>query len=289
MPSRPSWQGFLKVNLISVPVKAYSANASAGDKIGFHLVHRECNSRIRYKKVCPIHGEVGNDEIAKAYEYSKGKYVIVEPDELDKLRTENDKAVAIDSFIPPDALDPMYLNGRTYYLIPDGKVAHKPYAVLQEVMAEQERYGIARLILSGREQLAVVRPVEGLLAMSPLNYAEAIKEPSAFAHDVKHPAVSAQERKLAESLIEASTTEKFDLGQYKDEYEEKLQKLIDAKVKGKQVVAPPAEEEPAVINLMDALRQSLRRVQAAPGKNGRRTTGKAASHRRAATGRRKTG
>src|SRR2546421_6415295 len=103
MPGRPSWDGFIKFNLISVPVKAYSATVSGGGKIGFHLLHKKCNSRIRYKKVCPIHGEVEKDEIVSAYEYAKGKYVPVDPEELDKLRTENDKAIGIDAFIRPEA------------------------------------------------------------------------------------------------------------------------------------------------------------------------------------------
>ena len=143
MPARPSWDGFLKVNLLAVPVKAYSAIVSGGGKIHFHLVHKKCNNRIRYKKTCPVHGEVRNDEIVSGYEIAKGQYVIVEPEDLNKLRTENDNAISIDVFIHPRELDPVYYSGRTYYLVPDGRVAQKPYSVLQEVMAAQERFGIA--------------------------------------------------------------------------------------------------------------------------------------------------
>src|SRR5438067_4551847 len=117
MAARPSWEGFLKVNLISVPVKAYSATVSGGGKIGFHLIHQECNSRIRYKKVCPIHGEVSNDEIVSGYEYSKGQYVIVDAEDLEKLHPENEKTITIDTFVHPAALDPVFFAGRTYYLV----------------------------------------------------------------------------------------------------------------------------------------------------------------------------
>jgi DNA end-binding protein Ku len=98
MPSRPSWEGFLKFNLIAVPVKAYGVTVSGGGKIGFHLLHKKCNSRIRYQKVCPIHGEVTKDEIVSTYEYAKGQYVTVEPEEIENLRTENDKTIGIDTF-----------------------------------------------------------------------------------------------------------------------------------------------------------------------------------------------
>src|SRR5262245_41161886 len=150
MSTRPSWDGFLKFNLISVPVKAYSATVSGGGKIGFHLIHKDCNSRIRYKKVCPIHGEVSNDEIVTAYEQADGQYIIVESDERKNLRLTNDKAMAIDVFFPPGALDPIYFTDRSFYLVPDGEVAQKPYAVLRQAMAKEKRYAIAQLVFSSQ-------------------------------------------------------------------------------------------------------------------------------------------
>jgi DNA end-binding protein Ku len=286
MPARPSWDGFLKVNLLAVPVKAYSALVSGGGKIHFHLVHKKCNNRIRYKKVCPIHGEVQKDEIVTAYEFAKHKVVIIEPEELDKLRTDQDKAITIDAFVHPEALDPVYFSGRTYYLVPNGRVAQKPYAVLQEVMAAQGRYGIAQLVLAGREQLAVVRAVQkGLLAMTVLNYADQVRQPAAFAEDLSEAHITAEERHLAETLIEASTTEDFDIANYKDEYTAKLTRLIEAKSKGKKIAAPTAHEEPVVINLMDALRESLRRAQKGAG---RKKPGPARSLRKGSTHGRKT-
>jgi len=106
-----AWEGYLRLNLLSVPVKAYSATVSGHGKIGFHLIHSKCNSRIRYKKTCPIHGEVPNDEIVSGYEVSDGKYVLVEKEELAKLKADADKAIAIDVFIRPEDLDPVVLHG----------------------------------------------------------------------------------------------------------------------------------------------------------------------------------
>src|SRR5947209_12151689 len=116
MAPRSTWKGFLRINLVSVPVKAYTATASGGGEVRLNQLHKECHSRINYKKTCPIHGEVPNDEIVSGYEYSKGQYVVVDTAELDKLRTEDDKAIKIDTFVAPDAVDPVYYTGKTYYL-----------------------------------------------------------------------------------------------------------------------------------------------------------------------------
>jgi DNA end-binding protein Ku len=259
----------LKFNLIAVPVKAYGVTVSGGGKIGFHLLHRKCNSRIRYKKVCPIHGEVSKDEIVSAYEYAKGQYVTVEPEEIENLRTENDKTIGIDTFIRPEDLDTVYFSGRNYYLVPDGRVAQKPYAVFQEVLSAKRRLGVAKVVFSGRTQLAAVLPMHDLICLSLLNFSEQIKKPETFSDDFSHPEVTGEERRLAETLVETATAEDFDIDKYKDEYESNLMKLLDAKAKGKKIVAErKKDEEPAVINLMDALRQSLDRAQKKGSTNG---------------------
>src|SRR6185436_5718952 len=152
MAARSSWKGFLKLSLVSIPVKAYTASASGGTEIRLNQLHAECNSRINYKKTCPIHGEIPNDQIVSGYEYSKGQYVIIDTDELDKLRNEDDKAININTFIEPDTLDQMYASGKCYYLVPDGPVAQKPYTVLHQGMEEMGRYGVAKIVMHGKEQ-----------------------------------------------------------------------------------------------------------------------------------------
>jgi DNA end-binding protein Ku len=274
MAARPSWQGYLRFNLLSVPVKGYNAATGKGT-IGFHLLHKKCHSRIRYKKVCPIHGEVDNDEIVSGYEVAKGQYVIVGADERGELRSEDDKAINVAAFIAPPAIDPIYYNGRTYYLVPDGKVAQKPYAVLLDAMARHDRYAVAQVVFAGRPQMAVMRPYDGLLAMSLLSYAGEVKKASAFTEDLDLPAVSAEERKLAETLLSAATAKTFDLAQYKDDYADKLAKLVEGKARGKKPAA--RAEEPPVINLMDALRRSLNLARR--GKKGK-SPGKGAAHGR---------
>jgi len=284
--ARPSWSGFLRFNLISVPVKGYNATTGGGGKIGFHLLHAACHSRIKYKKVCPIHGEVHNDEIVSGYEASKGHYVTVEKEERTALKAEDEKTISIDTFVPPDAIDPVYFSGRSYFLVPDGKVGQKPYSVLHAAMKEEQRYAVAQVVFAGRAQVAVVRPSGGVLVMTLLNYESEMKKPGDFEDEVKGGAVSAEERKLAETLIEAATAKEFDLGDYKDEYNAKLAKLVEGKSRKKGKRSAVAEDgEPAVINLMDALRKSLDRT--GHGRNGKRGNNGKASRRHAA--RRKTG
>jgi len=261
MAARSSWKGFLKLSLVSVPVKAYTATASGSSEIRLNQLHAECHSRINYKKTCPIHGEVAGDQIVSGYEYSKGQYVVVDTDELDKLRTEDDKAINIDTFVAPSELDPVYASGKTYYLVPDGPVAQKPYVVLQKAMVEMGRYAVARVVMHGKEQVVWLRPMDDLLSMTILSYDHEITKPSAFEEELVKSAIEPDELKLAKTLIDASTSKKLDFAKYKDIYTEKLTQLIEAKVAGKEIVAAPVHEQAHIINLMDALRQSVAQVQ----------------------------
>jgi DNA end-binding protein Ku len=283
--ARPSWSGFLRFNLISIPVKGYNAASSSAGKIGFHLLHASCHSRIRYKKVCPIHGEVSNDEIISGYEAAKGQYVTVEKEERSALKAEDEKTIGIDVFVPPDAIDPIYFSGRSYFLVPDGKVAQKPYAVLHDAMDSESRCAVAQVVFAGRAQVAFIRPVEDVLAMTLLSYESEMKKPGDFEDEVKETAVSAEERKLAETLIDTATAKQFDLGNYKDEYNAKLARLVEGKSRKKKRSGKSEEGEPAIINLMDALRRSLDRTR--HGANGKRSHNGRASRRH--PGRRKTG
>jgi DNA end-binding protein Ku len=261
MAARPNWSGYLKFHLISVPVIAYNAVTSGG-KIGFHLLHAKCHQRIQYKKVCPIHGEVTNDEIVSGYEVSKGHYVVVDKEERAGVKIEDDKIISVDTFVHPDALDPNYYSGRSYFLVPDGKVAQKTYGVMLDAMRKRALYAIAQVVFAGRAQLAAVHPAGHVLAMTLLSYASELKKPEAFADEVVETTASSEEHKLAESLLDAFTSEKFDLGRYTDEYTCKLAKLVGGKAKhAKKIVETRDREEPTVINLMDALRQSLARTK----------------------------
>jgi DNA end-binding protein Ku len=261
MAARSSWKGYLKLSLVSVPVKAYTATSSASSPISLNQLHETCNSRIKYQKVCPIHGEVSQDEIVSGYEYSKGQYVVIDPAEIDKLRTENDKSVNVTAFVRDDAIDPIYLSGRTYYLVPDGPVGQKAYNLIRHAMAEEGLHAVAQVVLSNKEQVVLVRPMDGVLAMSVLEYKSQVKEPSSVEDEIVETELSKMEVDLTKQLIEGMFDEDFDLGQFHDVYTEKLTELIEAKVAGKELVSPPESQEPGVINLMDALKQSVQQVK----------------------------
>jgi DNA end-binding protein Ku len=250
-----------KLSLVSLPVRAYTVTASDGGPIHLNQLHAECHSRINYKKTCPIHGEVANDQIVSGYEYSKGHYVVIDPEEVDMLRTPDEKAINIDSFVPPNSVDPLYFSGRGYYLLPDGPAGMKPYALLVQGMVEMKKIAVAQVVMHGRDLLMLIRPVDGLLNAVVLDYENQVTKPAAFKDSVPTAAVGAEELQLTKSLIEASTPKKLDLAKYHDHYTEKLTQLIEKKVAGEEVVAPPIQEQAPIINLMDALKESLAKAQ----------------------------
>ncbi len=264
MPAHASWKGFLKLSLVSVPVKAYTATATGSD-ITLHQLHAKTHTRIQYKKFAPEVGEVSNEEIVKGYEYDKGQYVIVDEEELDKLRTESDKSIRIDGFIQPEQLSSIYYAGRTYFLTPDGPVGQKPYTLLRKGMESNGVCAIAQVVISQKEQVVLVRPLDGLLAMTVLNRKDEVKSASAFKDEVTDSEVTEAETSLTDTLIKASMIQGFDFARYKDVYKEKLTQLIQLKIEGKEIIQVRDPEEPKIINLMDALKRSVAEAQAASG------------------------
>jgi DNA end-binding protein Ku len=230
---------------------------------------------------------VSNDEIVAGFEYGKGRYVEVDPDELDKLRTKADRALSIDTFVDPEEVDPIYYDGRSYFLFPDGRFAEEPYAVLLAAMQKMNRCGVGEVVFSEKEQLVLVRPGEDCLRMFMLHHFNEVRTPEVLKYT--RPKAAASKVKLAETLIKAATEPSFDLADYHDRYQEKLAKLIDAKVEGREIAVPEEEEEPEVINLMDALRRSIAMTQAGR-KSSRRSAGrstKGATKRRSASRRKR--
>lgn len=292
MAARSSWKGFLRLSLVSIPVKAYTAASSGGAEISLNQLHSKCNSRIKYQKTCPIHGEVPNDEIVMGYEYAKEQYAVIDTDELEKLRSEADKAINIETFVEPDEIDPIYHTEKSYYLTPDGPAGQKSYALLQEAMAAKNVQCVGQVVLHNREQLVLVRPIGKLLCMTTLRYQNQIKPASSFEDELVEAPHAREELKLVNMLIDA-TTEPFDFSKYNDLYTQRLTKLIETKVEGKELVAAPSEAPQQVINLMEALKASVNRVKAgkpvakkaAPGKK----MAASARERRPAKGKRKTG
>src|ERR1044072_3282194 len=198
---RASWRGQLRFGLVSFEVQAINAENKENAEVHFHLLHEPDHERIHYAKVCPKHGEIPNDEIVEGFEYAKGKYVEFEKEELDVLRTDAEKALAIDAFVSSDEIDPIYFDGRMYYLIPSGANSSEPYALLQATMEKKERWGVGQVVFSGREQLAVIRPFEGVITMAMLNYDAEIRKSSEIKSEFTRPRTAPSKLKLAEDLI----------------------------------------------------------------------------------------
>jgi len=257
MAARSVWKGFITFGLVAVPVKAYTASNSGGTSIALNQLHKDCNNRINYRKTCPVHGEIPSSEIVSGYEFSPGQYVIIDPEEIEKLRPAKEKSINVAAFIRPDTLDSNYYSGKNYYLLPDGPVASKPYALMRKVMQDTGRYAFAQMVFLRREQVVMVRPVDNMMVMTVLSYDTEVRKPSEFEGEAPKVEVAPEELKLARTLIETLAVDDFDFAQYKDKYADRLRELIELKVAGKEVAAQPEEAPPPVINLMEALQKSL--------------------------------
>lgn len=259
MPARPTWKGYLKISLVNIPVRVFPATDAAAT-VSFNQLHRECRSRIQQKRWCPTcETEVPNTDLVKGYEFEKGQYVVMDEEDMAKVRPESTRVINIVQFADSSMIDPVYVE-RPYYLAPDGTVAGEAFAVIREGMAGKAAIG--KLALYGREYLVAIQPREKGLVMYTLRHASEVRSMSAIDELSSVPAkIKPDEIKLARQVIGNFETG-GDLSQYKDEYQEELRKIIDAKVEGKEIVGPPEEETPKVVNLMEALRQSLERVSA---------------------------
>ncbi|MPY91126.1 MAG: Ku protein [Luteitalea sp.] len=257
MAARPTWKGFLKVSLVNIPVRVFPATNSAAS-VSFNQLHEECQTRVQYKKWCPTHDrELSKDEIVRGYEFEKGRYVVVDDADLEKVRPPSTRVINLVQFADIEEIDPVYID-RPYYLAPDGPVAAEAFGVMREGM--KRKVGIGKLALYGREYLVAVAPRAQGLVMYTLRRAEEIRQMGNIDEFEGVPAKpNAAEVKLAQQVI-SSFEATLDLGQFRDEYEEELRRIIDAKISGEEVVAAPEETPAKVVNLMDALRKSLNQV-----------------------------
>ena len=259
MVARSTWKGYLKISLVNIPIKVFPASESSAS-ISFNQLHAVCQTRIQQKRWCPqCDTEVPNTEIAKGYQFEKGRYVIVDDDDFDKVRPPSTRVIDLVRFSDDTAIDPIYLE-RAYYLAPDGPVAIDAFAVMREGM--KGKVGVGKLALYGREYLVAVRPYQHGIVMYTLHHADEIRGLDAVEELNSVPTkVKPEEVKLARRVIEMFEGP-IDLAHFKDEYREGLQKIIEAKVAGEEVVALAVEPAPKVVKLMEALRKSLDSVSA---------------------------
>jgi DNA end-binding protein Ku len=254
MAARPTWKGYLKISLVNIPVKVFPAT-DASATISFNQLHAECQTRIQQKRFCPTcQKEVPNTDIVKGYEFEKGRYVVMEEEDVEKVRVDSTRVINLEKFTEDVDVDPIYLD-RPYYLAPDGAVAKEAFAVIREGM--KGKAGIGKVALYGREYLIKVQPRERGLVMYTLRHASEIRSMDAIDELADMPeTVKPAEVALAQQVI-GTFEGSIDFADYRDDYQEGLREIIDAKIAGREVVAPEVQEPPKVVNLMEALRRSL--------------------------------
>jgi DNA end-binding protein Ku len=259
MAARPTWKGYLKVSLVTIPVKVFPATESAAT-LSFNQLHAECKTRIQQKRWCPhCEREVPNTELVKGYEYEKGHYVVVTEEDIEKVRVESSKVIDLSQFTDVTDIDPIYVD-KAYYLAPDGPMASESFAVMREGMAGKA--GIGKVALYGREYLVAVRPQKKGLVMYTLHHDAEIRSIDQVEELNSVPSkVKPEEMKLAKQVI-ATFDGELNLKDYQDEYKAGLRRIIDAKIAGEEVVAAEIQEPPKVVDLMEALRRSLNTVSA---------------------------
>ena len=263
--ARAIWSGSISFGLVSVPVKAFSAVRD--HSVHFNQLEKKTGARINYKKVSDKTGkEVPSDEIQSGYEIASGKYVVVEDEELEKLRPRTSRTIDISDFVDLHEIDPIYYE-RTYWLGPDGEAAERPYRLLLAAMEAEGKAGIGTVVMRKKQYLAAIRPLDGALAMSTMRFADEVvpqKDIDALAGKGAKP--EARELKLATQIIGSLATD-WDPTRYHDTYTEELKSLIEAKAKGKKILVE--EEAPAndnVLDLMQALEASLEAARKGGGK-----------------------
>jgi DNA end-binding protein Ku len=259
MAARPTWKGYLKISLVNIPVKVFPAT-DAGATLSFNQLHAECQTRIQQKRWCPTcQKEVANTDLVKGFEFEKGRYVVVDEEDVEKVRVESTRVINLEKFTEDTEIDPIYLE-RPYYLAPDGPVAREAFAVIREGM--KGKAGIGKVALYGREYLVKVQPRAQGLIMYTLRHANEIRSMEAIDELSDMPEkVNASEVKLAQQVI-GTFEGQVDLEAYKDEYQVGLREIIDAKIEGREIVAQEVEAPPKVVNLMEALRKSLDTISA---------------------------
>jgi DNA end-binding protein Ku len=259
---RAIWKGAVSFGLVSIAVKLYSATEEKD--IRFHQVHRTDGGRIRYKRVCSACGEeVSYDDIAKGYDIGGGEIVVLTDEDFADLPLTTSRAIDVLEFVPAEQVDPILYN-KAYYLEPEG-TATKPYVLLRDALTDSDRVAVVKVALRQREQLATLRVREGVLVLNTMLWPDEVRQPD-FEFLDDDVSVRPAELAMASSLID-SMAGAFDPDDYSDNYRAALQEVIDAKVSGREVVAPPeAEAAPtAAVDLMAALKASVERARTARG------------------------
>jgi DNA end-binding protein Ku len=254
MAPRASWTGYLRLSLVTIPVRLYNA-VSSTSKVSLNQLHKDCNVRLRQQMVCPEHGKVEKEDIVKGYEFEKDRYVVVDDADLQKIKLETTKTIDLIQFVDATEVDSIYFD-TPYYVAPDGPVAEEGFRILREAMRLANKIAIGQVVISNREHMVAIQPQDKGLVLNTLHYAEEVRNATSYFEDIKTAEVQKPQLDLAQQLVN-SLAGSFEPAKFKDRYQDALLEVIKAKVAGSEPVIAQKAEMGKVINLMDALKQSL--------------------------------
>lgn len=265
-PARPVWTGQIRLALVALPVKLYSALDSR-EKIAFNQIHEPSKQRIKYEKVVPGIGPVDKDEIVKGYEVQKGRYVLFSDEEFEALKVDSKKTLDMIQFAPAETIDPIYFD-KPYYALPDGKLADEPYRVVRDALRRTGTIGLGQITMRGRSYIAAVKPYEDGILVETVHYAEELRAAKGFFDEIPAGKSEPDLVDLAEELIKRKQAP-FDASKFEDEYSQALERLIKKKIEreGETILEDQESAAPDyggnVVSLVDALKKSLAKKQAA--------------------------
>jgi DNA end-binding protein Ku len=256
---RTIWNGSISFGLVNIPVGL--ALATQRQDVSFRTLHRECGTPIKQKRWCPVHErDVEPDELVKGWEFAKGQYVLVEDSDLEAVALQRSQSIEILRFVRLDEVDPVYFD-RTYYLAPAGADAQRrPYVLLLRAMEESGMAAVGKFVLWGKENLCLIRSQRGALLLETLFFADDVRSKSEIDEAVAETEVHEPELELAEQVI-ASLAGEWVPEDFENEYRRDLARMLEAKLEGQDIVAPEPVAETPVIDLMEALRQSVSEAQ----------------------------
>ena len=288
MAARPIWRGQIRLALVSIPVELYPATKS-GASISFHQVHEPSGKRIRYEKVVPGIGPVDRDEIMKGYEVSKGSYVLLDPEEIEKVKLESKKTLDLVQFVDVGDIDAMYYE-KPYYVVPADDLAEDAFVVLRDALRKSKKVGIGQLAMRGQEYVVAIKPCGKGILLETLRYADEVHKANSYFREIEDKKPDEDMLDLASMLIEKKAGE-FDPKEFHNRYIDALRGLIEEKQKkkGAKVIQDPDADEPPsrgsnVIDLMAALKKSL---DTSEGKGKAKAKSKAAAPNKKSAGGRK--
>ncbi|MFC0525108.1 Ku protein [Pontibacillus salicampi] len=276
------WKGTISFGLVNIPVKLHAATENKDIKL--RNLHQECKTPLKYERTCPVcDKDVDNEEIVKAYEYAKNKFVVLDKEDLENLKKENeDKAVEIMDFVKLEEIDPIYFE-RSYFISPN-EGGTKAYALLRRTLQDTGKIGVAKIIIRSKEQLAIMRVYENTLLMETIHFPDEVRDVAEVPNVPEEAELGEKELSTAKTLVDQLTAE-FDAQKYKDEYRESLLDLIEAKKNDEEVTtAKPQPTPDNVTDLMEALEKSLEKTKTKKTTTKKKTTSQKKSSQKKTSG-----